>query len=274
MRMISKILIVIILFSAVPVMGKPTLVPCDSNSESGGGTFNVKTDKLNVHAGPGYNYSQIADRKASREKGETVFVQLDPGMLVVEECRVNGWSRVLSIHKISITTGAIGGWVDSRFLDAKSVRDSTKGNQFLPAEEEAQRLATVIDCQSVSINSATANFGKLYSCIQGQGETVKTFLNEAKGTGQVNNIKFLWNDWTKPPATLGYSPHIDQDVAEKAIDNIVLLYAPEVWDLVRGVFFSDEPRKIIRTEIYTITYTYHRGPAMDERMIVIKQRAK
>ena len=65
----------------------------------------------------------------------------------------------------------------------------------LSFQAETNRVTKVLSCPRPKITPASPGFGALYGCIVGMVETVKFFINEAEGTGQVKNVKLMWNDW-------------------------------------------------------------------------------
>jgi len=99
-------------------------------------------------------------------------------------------------------------------------------------------------------------------------ETVKWFINEAPKTNQVKNIKFLWNDWFKD---MGFGIHSDKEEAQKALKVLIKLYAPEKSREVHSAFFG-KTAKTITSSGFILKYTYDRGPAIDERMIIVTEK--
>ncbi|MGZ5491520.1 MAG: hypothetical protein ACXWE6_12375, partial [Nitrososphaeraceae archaeon] len=59
--------------------------------------------------------------------------------------------------------------------------------------------------------------------------------------------------------------------AKKAIKLLSQLYAPEKEKELNKVFFGEE-NKTINSSNFTLIYTYDRGPAIDERMIVVSEK--
>nr|WP_304945250.1 hypothetical protein [Xanthomonas euvesicatoria] len=103
------------------------------------------------------------------------------------------------------------------------------------------------------------------SCIGGEAETVKFFINEEPETGRVSTTKFLWNDWFKDR---GYGLHADAKAADKMIHDLIKLY-PSDHDKALLKAFKGKKNLTLEGNGYRFEYTFDRGPAIDERMIVI-----
>ncbi|EHA17006.1 hypothetical protein HAL1_03227 [Halomonas sp. HAL1] len=110
--------------------------------------------------------------------------------------------------------------------------------------------------------------GALYGCIQGKAETVKWFINEIPDTGRVENIKLMWNDWFK---NIGYGLHADKREAEKALEALIQMYAPQKASEVQQTFWANS-NKTIESDGFVLKYTYSRGPSIDERLIVVTSK--
>lgn len=134
-----------------------------------------------------------------------------------------------------------------------------------PFEQEVERVKGVLSCRSSKITPASDGWGALYGCIGGQAETVKFFINEEQGTGKVKSMKFLWNDWFKDRR---YGIHADAKDADKMVHDLVKLY-PSPNDKVLLLAFKGKKNVTQEGSGYRFEYTYDRGPAIDERMIVV-----
>ncbi|MBV6808817.1 hypothetical protein KWH19_03030 [Xanthomonas campestris pv. pennamericanum] len=134
-----------------------------------------------------------------------------------------------------------------------------------PFEREVERVQGVLSCRSSKITPASDGWGALYGCIGGQAETVKFFIDEEQGAGSVKSVKFLWNDWFKDR---GYGLHADAKDADKMAHDLIKLYPSEHDSALLKAF---KGKKNLRKEGggYRFEYTYDRGPAIDERMIVV-----
>jgi hypothetical protein len=152
----------------------------------------------------------------------------------------------------------------------KKVEQSTGG--FGSFRSEAETAKKELQCpNSVDSDITPALYdgaGDLYGCIQGKMETVKWFINEIPKSNQVRNVKFLWNDWFKD---MGFGIHSDQEEAKKALKVIIKLYAPEKSKEVYNAFFGNTSKTITSTK-FILEYTYDRGPAIDERMIIVTEK--
>lgn len=99
-------------------------------------------------------------------------------------------------------------------------------------------------------------------------ETVKWFINETPNSKHVSNVKFLWNDWF---TDMGYGLHPDKNEAQKALNVLIKLYAPEKTKELNKLFFGNISKNVTSAK-FIIKYTYERGPAIDERMIIVTEK--
>lgn len=134
-----------------------------------------------------------------------------------------------------------------------------------PFQKEVERSKTVLSCKSTKITPGSSGWGALFGCIGGEAETVKFFINEEPETGRVSTTKFLWNDWFKDR---GYGLHADAKDADKMIHDLVKLY-PSDHDKALLKAFKGKKNFTVEGNGYRFEYTFDRGPAIDERMIVV-----
>ena len=142
-------------------------------------------------------------------------------------------------------------------------------NSFVSFTKERMKVSAYLGCTNPRINEGSKDYGALYSCIGGKAETVKFFVNERPNSGgKVKNVKFLWNDYTKD---LGYGLHADAAVAKRWAMHLADMYAPDKSkDVLRA--FAGKKNEIIESATHVLAYTYHRGPAADERMYVVTKK--
>ncbi len=133
---------------------------------------------------------------------------------------------------------------------------------------ESKLTTKALDCRTPKITPASGDWGALYGCIQGRAETVKWFINEKAGTGKVANIKLMWNDWSKD---VGYGIHADKREAQRALDALINIYAPTESQPLNDVFWGNTNRTI-ESNSFTFDYSYTKGPAIDERLIIVRAR--
>lgn len=136
----------------------------------------------------------------------------------------------------------------------------------LSFEEEAKRLAAAAGCHEGSVAQPIGRFGRVYSCILGDGQTVKLFVNEAAGTGRPADVVLIWNDWTKDA---GFGLHADADLAFQSLAAIGTLYAPAYKPLLLDAF-TDAVDRVVEAGDYRIEFTVHRGPEIMERVVRVK----
>lgn len=154
------------------------------------------------------------------------------------------------------------------FLVLLSISFCANAYGFDSFNNESSRVTKEINCAKPKINSASGSWGALYSCIGGIGQTVKFFINEKPKTGQVRNIKFLWNDWTKE---IGQGIHTDSKIAKSWVSSLATMFAPKQAKEITNTFFG-KVNKTIESEHYLLKFTYHVGPAIDERMYIITKK--
>jgi hypothetical protein len=142
---------------------------------------------------------------------------------------------------------------------------STAGQGFGSFLSESDNATKALGCHDPGVTAASGSFGALYGCIQGRAETVKWFINGVPNTHHIENVKLMWNDWSKDR---GYGVHADMDQAGKALASLIKMYAPEKGQELEEAFWGNED-KTIQTIDFVLKYTFFRGPAIDERLIVV-----
>jgi hypothetical protein len=134
---------------------------------------------------------------------------------------------------------------------------------FEAFSNEVKLLSDLTSCPSGKILS-DPGLPDLWTCILPGAEVVKVFVN-ADTSNQVANVKFMWNDWTRDS---GYGIHTDADMARAWLSAIATRYAPEHVQEVLDAF-SGSRDVVINSNDYSLSYTYYKGPAIDERLFVI-----
>jgi len=162
--------------------------------------------------------------------------------------------------------------VSSLFLVLSIMLFFFSGNVFSQGfgsfANEGKNASKQLKCNKPKISPASFGMGALYSCIQGREETVKWFINEIPNTNKVKNVKLMWNDWFK---NIGFGIHSDKRNVKKSLEVISKLYAPSKRKELERIFFSNK-NKTITTKEFILKYTYNRGPAIDERLIMVTER--
>ncbi len=120
-------------------------------------------------------------------------------------------------------------------------------------------------CEDPRYTPSGYGLGELYGCISGRAETVKLFANERVDTGEIKDIKLMWNDWF---VDVGYGVHADQAQAEGWVRILASLYARGREDELIDIFLGPEDTSLV-VEGYSLEYTYRRGPKIDERLFVL-----
>ena len=140
---------------------------------------------------------------------------------------------------------------------------------LLSFQEEADRATKELNCSKAKITPASSGLGAFYACIGGAAETVKFFINEAADDHKVKNVKLMWNDWS---VDIGYGKHADKKVAEEYVNVFANLYAPKMKKKLTSIFFTNSDMSI-EVGDYQISYTYTRGPKIDERLLTLTPKA-
>lgn len=148
------------------------------------------------------------------------------------------------------------------------ISGSAFGAEFKLFTTESNTATKELNCRNSKVTPASYGMGSLYGCIQGKAETVKWFINEVPNTGHVKNVKLMWNDWFK---NIGYGLHADKQEAEIALKLLIKLYAPRKSSEVKEAFWGSS-NKTIEGDGFVLKYTYSRGPAIDERLIVVTSK--
>jgi hypothetical protein len=142
-------------------------------------------------------------------------------------------------------------------------------NSFISFSAERRKVSSYLACTKPRMNQASGGFGALYSCIGGKAETVKFFVNELPNSGgRVKNVKFLWNDYTK---NVGEGVHADAAVAKQWAGHMAAMYAPTQKSQVLKAFLGNK-NTVIESATHVLTYTYSKGPTVDERMFVVTKK--
>ena len=151
---------------------------------------------------------------------------------------------------------------------AKTKHQEPSRTQFLSFQDEASRITSTVNCPKPKLTPGDSTFGALYGCVVGRAETVKIFVNEVRGRNEVENVKLMWNDWYKDR---GYGIHADRAEAERLLGIVAGLYGPRIRSQLAKAFFGDRT-SAIETGAYRFDYRYTRGPAIDERLLVVTER--
>lgn len=139
--------------------------------------------------------------------------------------------------------------------------------RFEPFRQEVAALERAASCRG-KLTPAGDGLGALYGCIKGRAQTAKLFVNERVGTGQVGNVKVMWNDWFQDR---GSGVHADRAEAAELVAAVLSRYAPRTRVRIADAFFANVG-VTFNDGAFAFTYTYRRGPAIDERLLVITQK--
>ena len=138
-----------------------------------------------------------------------------------------------------------------------------------PFRQEVGALQKAVACTGKTTPASPSyGLGALWGCIKGRAETAKLFVNERPGTGYVENVKVMWNDWYKDR---GYGVHADRAEARAILDAVLTRYAPSRKQEVVSAFFANSGR-VFQEGPILLRYSYRRGPAIDERLLVIARQ--
>ncbi len=141
---------------------------------------------------------------------------------------------------------------------------------FADSAAEVSAIQRTAQCRGASMTSAQFGHGALFGCIEGAAETAKLFVNEEPGSGSVQNVKVMWNDWFKD---LGYGLHADREEANRLLTVVVTRYAPQRLQEVQAAYFGGKELELIEG-LWVLTVTHQRGPAIEEHLLTIADAAK
>jgi hypothetical protein len=139
-------------------------------------------------------------------------------------------------------------------------------------ELETSRLTKAIGCKNPKIQPGyTIPKAPLYICMVSDRDYLETFVND-DGSGNVKNIKLVWDDRTKarPPATPPV--HARKTEAKAMLDAILKLYAPDARPLILNAFFNLKKSASFDSAKFRIEFTYSKGPAIDERQLILNPK--
>jgi len=129
-----------------------------------------------------------------------------------------------------------------------------------------ERFRKVFSCPTAKVIAAEEGLGRLYSCVIGAAQTAKYFISELPGGG-IEHIKVLWNDWFQDG---GFDLHSDRTEVMELVKALARIYAPSQEAQLLSMIRSNEDREF-EGDGHSFAYTYHRGPKIDERMIVVRK---
>jgi len=170
------------------------------------------------------------------------------------DAQINHIAKYMNKIIIVITTLALCSSIEAGFASFKT------------ETSKAENIA--IFCKA-KITPASSNFGALFGAICGKEETAKYFVNEDPKDGSTLNIKVIWNDWH---TDMGYGLHPDRFEAAKLLDLAIQLYASKLKDEIRAAFFENK-NQTFDTDEFILTYTFHHGSRIDERILKIEEKA-
>ncbi|THV12369.1 hypothetical protein [Rhizobium rhizophilum] len=134
---------------------------------------------------------------------------------------------------------------------------------FSSFEAETEAVSNTIKCPLPKVTKISG-MPDLWGCILPGAEVVKVFVNAADG-GRVENVKIMWNDWTRDT---GYGLHTDKAMAEAWVTALATRYvSTQVQEVLTA--FRGTSTVTIKGEGVSLKYTYFKGPAIDERLITV-----
>jgi hypothetical protein len=139
---------------------------------------------------------------------------------------------------------------------------------FQPFIDEVAVLRDTAGCSNPKVTPAEMGLGALFGCIEGSAETAKLFVNEEPGTGRVENVKVMWNDWFRDT---GHGLHSDRLDAERLLNAVLARYAPDQGELIRQAYFSGRTHDGAAGP-YRLRVTHTRGPSIEEHLLVVAAR--
>jgi len=149
-------------------------------------------------------------------------------------------------------------------LTVIAIAASSPANAFDSFTGETNIISDTIKCPTPKV-TRTSGMADLWGCIAPGAEVVKVFVNADDANTSVQNVKVMWNDWTRDT---GYGVHTDKALAEAWLTALATRYAPQNVPDVLAAFRSSSDTTIAGNG-FTLSYTYFKGPAIDERLITI-----
>lgn len=151
-------------------------------------------------------------------------------------------------------------------VSAQGLLHLQRANSFKSFDSEVRKTSATLGCARPKTSNSLAGAGALYSCIGGREETVKWFISESfERRGTVRNVKFLWNEFTQD---VGYGIGTDRSTALAWTAHLADLYAPQnKVELLKA--FKGKRNTEIKAPPFVLSYTFHQGPAANERMVIV-----
>ncbi|MCM2456513.1 hypothetical protein HGO37_14070 [Rhizobium sp. CG4] len=135
---------------------------------------------------------------------------------------------------------------------------------FSHFDAETKAVSQAIKCPTPNV-TRTPGLPDLWGCIFPGAEVMKVFINATDDGNSVENVKIMWNDWTRDT---GYGVHTDKGVAEAWVMALSSRYAPTKVQEILAAFRGTSP-VTIEGDGVNLTYTHFKGPAIDERLITV-----
>lgn len=134
---------------------------------------------------------------------------------------------------------------------------------FQSFNAETTAVSDTINCPQPKVTK-TSGMPDIWGCILPGAEVLKVFVNAAD-SGGVENIKIMWNDWTRDT---GYGVHTDKAMAEAWVTALATRYAStQVQEVLTA--FRGTTAVTIKGDGVSLEFTYYKGPAIDERLITV-----
>jgi len=151
----------------------------------------------------------------------------------------------------------------SRKAEERSTASAARALDF---DTEVRGLQSDLGgCLSGRVTPAQYGMGRLYGCISGQEETAKLFVNEDPDqTGQVLNVKMMWNEWKAHMPDAG----ADQREASRMARAVMKRYAPALEEDVLFAYWGKEA-KSFSADGLRFDYRWTPGPGIDEHLLTV-----
>ena len=99
------------------------LNPCAEGEEERGGEHLI-IGRANIRTGPGTDYAQVVNQKATSILKKTNYKSVDSSETVREICRKNGWSQIEVIEPSYLSSDT--GWIETNHLREQAFSDDGK----------------------------------------------------------------------------------------------------------------------------------------------------
>jgi hypothetical protein len=137
---------------------------------------------------------------------------------------------------------------------------------FKSFSSEVGKLKKAYKWQDGKLSKGGKYFGDMYGIIDGDAQTSKLFVNAKLGSQDVENLKIMWNEYTK-----GNLKHADKNEAKRMVSTIAKLYAPEKESELLAAFFGTAATRVVTSEAFKFSFKLTYAPLMTEHLMIVTE---